>query len=418
MAKTRYALAGAGGRGLGMFARPLVNDFADRAELVALFDSNTRRLEFACEDLGMAIPTFTDFDEMLATADPDAVIVCTKDSTHAEFMVKSLAAGKRSISEKPLCVNGEQCRAIWAAAQESSAEGVVTHNMRYGPLSSEMKRRVKDGQIGTLQRMYFAEYLDRVHGADYFRRWHRVKANSGGLLIHKASHHFDFLNWVADALPVKAYAQGDLRIYGARNSNFRGERCHGCEHAGRCDYYVDYYSNERMRKQYFEAEVIDGYHRDGCVFDPEIDIEDQVAAIVRYENDVLLSYDLVAYAPYEGHRIVLEGVDGRLEYESVSSTQWLPGAKKFGTSPRTAGASLWFYAPDGSSEKIEAEKVEGGHGGSDTLLRQDLFGEPAEDPLGRQAPLWEGLQAVLVGAACNQSIATGEVAPGRGAASS
>jgi predicted dehydrogenase len=80
-----------------MFARPLVTEFADRALLVALFDSNTTRLEFARKDLGRDIPTFTDFDRMLREANPDAVVIATKDSTHAEFMVKTLAAGKRAI---------------------------------------------------------------------------------------------------------------------------------------------------------------------------------------------------------------------------------------------------------------------------------------------------------------------------------
>ena len=408
MGKTRYAVAGAGSRGLGMFARPLVEDFSEQAELVALLDSNPRRLEYARQSLGLELLTFTDFDEMLTRAEPDAVIVATKDSTHAEFMVKSLQAGRRAICEKPLCVSAEQCRDIWSAAQESPAQGIVTHNMRYGPLASEMKRRVMEGQVGTLLRMHFEEHLDRVHGADYFRRWHRRKENSGGLLIHKASHHFDFLNWVAEALPVEAYAQGALRVYG-RNGPFRSQRCHGCPHAERCDYYVDYYGNERMRRMYFEeAEAADGYHRDGCVFAEEVDIEDEVAAVIRYQNGVLCSYTLCAHAPYEGHNIQLEGPLGRLEYVSVSDTGWLPGTKKFSQSPKPTGQSLWFYSPDGRSEKIEVPPVEGGHGGSDSLLRQDLFGEPRPDPLRRQAPLWEGLQAVLVGAACNESIATGK----------
>ena len=37
--------------------------------------------------------------------------------------------------------------------------------------------------------------LDTRHGADYFRRWHRNKNNSGGLMVHKATHHFDLVNW-------------------------------------------------------------------------------------------------------------------------------------------------------------------------------------------------------------------------------
>jgi hypothetical protein len=67
-----------------------------------------------------------------------------------------------------------------------------------------------------------------------------------------------------------------------------------------------------------------------------------------------------------------------------------------------------FYAPGGRGEQIEAPTLEGEHGGSDPLLRRDLFGEPRPDPLRRKAPLGEGLQAVLIGVAGNESIATGK----------
>ena len=49
--------------------------------------------------------------------------------------------------------------------------------------------------------MHFEWALDTVHGADYFRRWHREKKNSGGLLVHKSSHHFDLVNWWLGDVP-------------------------------------------------------------------------------------------------------------------------------------------------------------------------------------------------------------------------
>ncbi len=407
MGKMRYVLAGVGSRGINMFARPLTTSFRDRAELVGLFDHNTLRLQAACELLERDLPTFTDFDRMLGELALEGVIVATKDSTHAQFVVKALQADKLVISEKPLCVNEGQCRDILAAAERSKGRGIVTHNARYGPAVSQVKRLLQEGKVGEVLRLHFEEHLDRVHGADYFRRWHRRKENSGGLLIHKASHHFDFLNWFAGARPRTVFASGSLRVYG-KNGPFRGTRCCDCPHANECDYYVDIFKVERYRKLYREAEGEDGYYRDGCVFAEEIDIEDQAAVTVEYDNGILLSYALCAYSPYEGARLLVDGTRGRIELNSVSTTTWLKGPERFQTAPLKPGSSLMFCSPDGRSEAIEIPRVEGGHGGADSLLQQDLFGEKTEDPLSRQATLMEGIQAVLVGAAANISIAGAE----------
>jgi len=74
-----------------------------------------------------------------------------------------------------------------------------------------------------------------VHGAKYFRRWHAQMENSGGLLVHKATHHFDLVNW-----------------------------------------------------------LLSGYIRDRCLFREEIDIYDTRNAIVRNRGGAQLSYALNA----------------------------------------------------------------------------------------------------------------------------
>lgn len=142
--------------------------------------------------------------------DPDGVIVCTQDHTHAEFIVQALEAGKRVYCEKPLCTTAEQCRRIVAAAARSPGEVFVTHNMRYGPVAQKLKELVDGGKIGRLLSLQFDEFLDRSHGADFFRRWHRRKESSGGLLIHKASHHFDTMNWLVGSWPAALTAMGGV----------------------------------------------------------------------------------------------------------------------------------------------------------------------------------------------------------------
>ena len=198
----KYLLAGPGNRGLSMFARPLLKDFKKTAKLAGLFDNSRLRLEGANKILGANLPVYTDFNKALKELDVDSVIVCTKDTTHADYIKKSLHAGKNVISEKPLCISARQCAQILKASKETGKKVVVTHNVRYQPAMMKIKEIIDSGQLGKILSVAFNEKLDRRHGADYFRRWHRLKKNSGGLLIHKASHCFDVITVVENISSV------------------------------------------------------------------------------------------------------------------------------------------------------------------------------------------------------------------------
>ena len=408
MAVKRYVLVGTGARGLGMFAKPLATDFPQAAELVGLCDSNPIRLKNAAAELPREIAGFADFDEMMSKLDPDAAIVATRDCTHAEYVVAALRAGKRAISEKPLCTTAAQCREILAAAAEGDGVCLVTHNARYGAATAAIRAILQSGRIGEPMFMQFDETLDRCHGADYFRRWHGRKENSGGLLVHKASHHFDQLNWWAGARAESVRAQGGLRFYGS-NGAFRGRRCRGCEHAERCEFHADMFKHERYKKLYLEAESADGYLRDGCVWDTEIDVEDQAAVLIRYENGLEVDYTLVAYSPYESQRLAVEATRGRLEYFSRSDTGWVVDSRPLPGIEQIAAESLKLYLPGEGVVDVPIERAAGGHGGADPQLRAEVFGRDWDaEPTERMASLDEAVQAVLIGAAANRSIATGQ----------
>jgi len=412
MQPKRYLLCGTGGRGLGMFGRPLLDDFPETARLVGLFDHSPARLKGCAELLDRPdLPQFTEFDRALADLDPDAVIVSTRDCTHAEYICGALAAGKRAISEKPVCTTVEQCRQILSAQRASKALGLVTHNVRYDPAYSLIKRIVSGGEIGQVRSIDFRETLDRRHGADYFRRWHRVKANSGGLLIHKASHHFDILNWLAGSRPAWLSAQGSTVFYG-KNGPFRARRCCECPHTERCEFHVDLFADERNVRLYRDAETDDGYVRDGCVFDADIDAEDQASVIYRYENGVQVTFSLTAFAAIESHHLRIQGTRGELDYFVSYDTAWadgnitVPGLESF------TGERLMLFVPNEGIRQVEIPTVEGGHGGADPQLRQEFFGRDWDDPpTDQMASLEQAIQAVLIGAAANQSIATGQPVP-------
>ena len=413
MQKRRLAFVGTGGRGIGSFMRPLKDEFPDDIDLVGMFDPNPGRMAVANEVLEADVPAFSSFSEMLEGCGPDAVVICSMDSTHAEYVVAALEAGLDVFSEKPLCTTFDQVRDIRAAAAGSTGVAMVTHNMRFGPDAAALKQALLFGTIGEVRHVRFSEFLDRYHGADYFRRWHRQMANSGGLMIHKASHHFDLINWLVDALPARVTAHGRLAFYGT-NGPFRSERCRGCPHFEACEFSADLAANDGLKRLYLDQEHYDGYHRDGCVFDEGIDIYDTVNGSITYESGVEASYSLVAYGCYEAVQMSIEGTLGRLALDNVYGTSWAFGYKEGAGSLMNDGDDdrtrkrVTIYRPDGRIEDITPPPSEGGHGGADPELRKMLFStEPIADPLSQKAPLEAGIQAVLVGLAFNQSIANG-----------
>ncbi len=91
-----------------------------------------------------------------------------------------------------------------------------------------IKELVREGAVGKILSVDFEYLLDTNHGAEYFRRWHRRMENSGGLLVHKSTHHFNLVNWWIEEEPEEIYANGNLRFYGYTREN-RGERGSACQ---------------------------------------------------------------------------------------------------------------------------------------------------------------------------------------------
>lgn len=266
---------------------------------------------------------------------------------------------------------------------------------------------LREGTIGELISVDFAEFLNTSHGADYFRRWHRQKAGSGGLLIHKATHHFDQINWWIGSDPETVYAMGDTRFYGPTRQE-RGERCLTCAHTAICPFYLDLSANENLEALYLQAEAEDGYYRDRCVFGEDIDIEDTMVVCVRYGNGVLLNYSLYAFMPYEGQRIGFNGTRGRMEIDLVDRYHGLNDKGKLGVYSMGTPEAIRVNPLFGRPYDVAVERRTGGHGGADERIRAHLFRETVPDPLGQRAGARAGAMSVLIGVAANESMATGQ----------
>lgn len=421
--KKRYALVGTGIRGTSMFLEPLVKEYGDVAEVVSVCDLNPKRARFALEKAGIQASVYTDFDQMLAAVDFDVVIIASPDYSHHDYIIKAMRAGKEVISEKPMTIDAEKCRAIFQAEKETGKNVCVTFNLRFVPYLGKIKELLASGIVGDIYAVDFKWYLDTWHGVDYFRRWHAHMANSGSLLIHKSTHHLDLVNWFISQEPKQVYAEADLNFFG-KDKQPHGERCKTCEHEAKCPYYLDLESEEILKELYLDHEDIDGYHRDKCVFSSEIDIYDTMSLLVRYDQGAILNYSLIACAPFEGWEMAISGSKGRLECgidqrffteETFSHSERIKTAKSvdfkkaaFGDYNELKEDIIRFYPLYGGAEAIVVPRDTSDHGGGDRRLRDYLFNGYSEDPLGKMAGSKAGAMSLLIGAAANESIKTGK----------
>ena len=418
MNKKRFAHVGIGGRAR-MYYEAIAKTYHESSELVAFCDVNQTRMDYANSvlegELGYhKVPTYMaeDFEKMIKETKPDTVIVTSIDRTHHRYIIKAMELGCDVISEKPMTVDAEKCQEIIDCIERTGKNLRVTFNYRYAPHNTKMRELIMNDTIGEVKQVHFEWLLNTVHGADYFRRWHRDKRNSGGLMVHKATHHFDLVNFWLGSYPKKVFAFGDLKFYGRENAENRGvtkfySRVHGQENAKGDPFALVMEGNKYLENLYLNAEKDDGYLRDQSVFGDNISIEDTMNVLVKYASGAQMSYSLNAFSPYEGFRVCFTGTKGRLEIEVIESVYVNAGgdSKKEGV---VKGKKITVYPMWGEAYNVPIEEGVGGHGGGDTVLLDDIFGEnPVEDPFKRAAGYVDGCMSILTGISANKSMASG-----------
>lgn len=416
--KTRFVNVGVGSRSR-MYQNAVNNTYAKYSEMVGLCDVNLGRLKLAQDQAkkvtGKEVPIYDakDFDKMIAETKPDGVIVTTVDGFHHDYIIRGMELGCDIITEKPMTIDEVKCQKIIDTRRETGRKCTVTFNYRYSPPRTQVKDILMSGEIGEILSVDFHWMLNTHHGADYFRRWHSQKKSSGGLMVHKATHHFDLVNWWLSAIPVSVQSIGKREFYipGMAKRfglNSHHERCHTCPEKDKCGFELDLSKSESLKRLYLDNEKYDGYFRDRCVFRPDIDIEDTMNVLVKYDNQIQMSYSLNAFNSWEGYLIVFNGTKGRVEHKIeeriyISGTDTVQGGLKRG------GTMVRVIPLRGPAVDHEPWTGVGGHGGGDKLLLDDLFlPEKKKDKYLRAADQRSGAYSILTGVAANVCFKTGK----------
>jgi predicted dehydrogenase len=412
----KIALVGTGIRGTSFWGKRLVEQYSDILEFVGLCDINPGRLEYGKKYIGADCPTFANFEKMVNETKPDLVIVTTKDSTHHEFIIKGLNMGCDVLTEKPLTIDEDKCQAILDAERKSGKKLIVGFNYRWSPYHTKIKELLMNNSVGKITSVDFHWYLNTYHGASYFRRWHGIKEEGGSLWVHKATHHFDLLNWWLDSDPQEVHAYGDLEVYGSNNS-FRGKYCRVCELKDKCDFHWDITEEKRLMDLYVANEKYDGYIRDNCLFRHDINIYDKMSAQIKYANNAIVNYSLTTYSPIEGYRVSFNGTDGRIEawhdipyrenqsiaQEDLHEMEMNQEEVEIANEPIIIH-KLW---KDFETQVVTYNRK--GHGGGDKRLQNKVFVSPGmDDEFDRAAGSRDGAMSVLIGFAARNSIDSGK----------
>ncbi len=195
--------------GVGFGATVHIPGFqSEGVEVVAVAASREERAQAAAEKFGIA-NAFTDYRELIAHPDVDAVSVVTAPNLHYEMTKAALEAGKHVMCEKPFTTNAAEAEELLAMATEQGLTHMIAHEFRFAPERAFTRQLIDEGQIGEPQHLIATLHLRfaRRPGAAP----PAPSVGSGGMLGALGSHYIDGVrHWFGDVSRVSATLHGNV----------------------------------------------------------------------------------------------------------------------------------------------------------------------------------------------------------------
>jgi predicted dehydrogenase len=238
--RVRVAILGAGSRGADAYGGYLLRR-PDLAQVVAIADPRIDRLQAAGAHHSIAPEhLYTSWEELLKRETRlDAIIIATPDTLHLQPALAAIRHGVSILLEKPICPTEAEVRSLLTAARRRGADITVAHVLRYTPFFARIKELLDRGVIGQLQTVRHTEQVGYWHFAHSYVRgnWRRIE-DSSPMILSKACHDFDILQWLIGAPCVELNSYGRLGYFNHQNApEGSTERCdQGCKVERSCPY--------------------------------------------------------------------------------------------------------------------------------------------------------------------------------------
>jgi predicted dehydrogenase len=381
--KVKVGIIGMGDRGISFIYN--FREFSDIAEIAGVYDRNRPRLEAVARHHNFTeVPRHDTWESFVAGSSYDLVLVTTPDDTHPEVVCRCLKQGYDIFCDKPLSNTPEGLVQIMKTYDQTKRMFLMGFNVRYHNQSRKMKQIAQRGELGDIK---VGVCVHPEHGIRYFRRWHKFREHSVGLVIHKGCHQLDIMNWIIGSYPVEVYAQGETAVF---KGDKKVEGCHVCADLVECPHArrLGYKGARQIYESYIGPSELDGYHRNYCPIAPDVSVPDFYIVTVRYANGARASYQEIHFAGRSRAHYSFFGDKGEMSAPAFDGSQGIARIDRL------------------SGEKVNYEipPAQGGHGGADPAMTLTMINSVIQGK-SLMPPPEAGVRSSIIGIAAMRSIA-------------
>lgn len=231
-----------------------------RAALVAICDSSKELLATREKEWGPVFVT-SDYKEIVANPDVDAVIIATPNALHVEIAEACMRAGKHVMCEKPLGLNAKQALHLAEVAESlPNVCHMTAFTYRFAPSLRYLKTLIDSGELGQLRHFRSQRFLD---WAETSWSWRQYKATAGaGNIYDMTIHRIDFAQFLMGKI---SSVTGKVKQFVPRDKTPEGLPCPPSEVDDWTAMIVDF---ENGATGVFEGSTLmKGHHNDGFGFE-------------------------------------------------------------------------------------------------------------------------------------------------------
>ena len=259
-------------------------------------------------------PVYSDADEMLKNEDLDGIIVGTRCSLHTPLAIKAMERNVPIYLEKPVCISMEQIEELNAARKKYNPKVVVSFPLRYSRLAEQVKEMIDSDLIGEVVQVN--AFNDVPYGRVYYHDWYRDYNETGGLWLQKATHDFDYLNYILGGRATEIFARSTHKIF--KGDMPAGLKCADCDKYRTCP--ESPYTVNKVN-----LDPVNLPENSYCCFAKDSVHEDTGMALQKRDNGAIVSYEQNFFARMQAGRrgARFSGYKGTIEFD------WVQGNIKY-----------------------------------------------------------------------------------------
>ena len=286
-------------------------------------------------------------DEMLNAESLDGVIVGTRCSLHAQMAVKVISRNIALYLEKPVATTLPDLLALRECSREArSPRIVVSFPLRMSRVVQLARQIIQSGKLGDVEQV--RAWNTVPYGNVYFQTWYRDETETQGLFLQKATHDFDYINYLlGENRPKRISALTAKRVF--QGNHPAGLHCRDCAERQVC--FESPYHPSRPHPLPLNQPA-----KEMCAFAVDTGNEDSGTALVEYESGMHMVYSQNFYTRGKASRrgAAFTGYHGTMEFD------WYPEQLKV------------YLHHENRAETYTFEDT-GGHGGGDTVLAANFL---------------------------------------------